>query len=191
MAKSSRSRSSLKSSVRKPDLNDFTNMATSKAVNNMKQYLAFFTVVIVVLSLFSIIINFLALLWIQKLDNIPDCTCSEDWKRKYIKYFLYAYFIILTISIFMNVYLLISNETMESLKSSYMYHIYNAITFIFGIFGVFNLFVSIYYINDLKNTHCECSEDIRREIYYYYNIIRLCLMILFIILTLIAMLALR
>ena len=158
--------------------------------NDMKQYFTFFTIVLVVLYAVSIIISYLALLWVQKLEEI-SCKCSENWKRDYIKYFLYAYFIMLVLSIFLNIYLLISHQTAESIKNSFLYNIYSFITFIFGFFGFVNVFVSIYYINDLKNTHCECSENIKREVYYYYNIIRLCMMILFIVLSLITILALR
>ena len=40
-----------------------------------------------------------------------------------------------------------------------------------SILGFSNLIISILYISDLKNTNCSCSEDIRREVYYYYNLI--------------------
>jgi hypothetical protein len=158
--------------------------------NTIKKNYLFFTITTVILNIIAIIINFLALLWIQKLEEI-SCKCSENWRRDYIKYFLYAYFIMLVVGIFVNIYLLMSHETTEAMHDSFVYNIYAVVVFIFGFFGFMNIFVSIFYIKDLKDMNCQCSEDTKREVYYYYNIIKIALMVLFIILSLIAILAIR
>jgi hypothetical protein len=37
--------------------------------------------------------------------------------------------------------------------------------------GFLNIIISIIFINKLKEINCECSEDIRREVYFIYNIV--------------------
>ena len=35
----------------------------------------------------------------------------------------------------------------------------------------FYLIISIIFINKLKEINCECSEDVKREVYFIYNIV--------------------
>jgi hypothetical protein len=42
---------------------------------------------------------------------------------------------------------------------------------IVGLFGFANMIIAIVFISKLKELNCECSEDIKREIYFIYNIV--------------------
>ena len=42
---------------------------------------------------------------------------------------------------------------------------------IVSLFGFANIFIVIIFINRLKEINCECSEDIKREVYWVYNIV--------------------
>jgi hypothetical protein len=42
---------------------------------------------------------------------------------------------------------------------------------IVGFFGFANMIIAIVFISKLKELNCECSEDIKREIYFIYNIV--------------------
>ena len=48
---------------------------------------------------------------------------------------------------------------------------YKSFAGIVSIFTVANIFIVIIFINRLKEINCECSEDIKREVYWVYNIV--------------------
>lgn len=112
----------------------------------------------VILTLFILGISVMALSWINKLEETM-CKCSEDYKRDYIKYYLYVYilFLLLTIAI---AYVKLGKTAKQIMK-------FVNVVMIIGL--ILNTIFAIMYINDLRN--CKCSEDIRRDIYYYLNII--------------------
>lgn len=119
-----------------------------------------------IIDIIIIIINVFALMWIHHLEEIA-CVCSENWKRDYIKYFLYAFFVMLILRILVFLF------TGQSILRQNM--LLTSIMFLYYAFSIVNIFVSIIYISELKNTNCTCSEDVRREVYFYYNIVRLAL----------------
>jgi hypothetical protein len=57
---------------------------------------------------------------------------------------------------------------------------------IVGLFGFANMIIAIIFINKLKEINCECSEDVKREIYFIYNIVLASFMAVIILLGLIA-----
>ena len=138
----------------------------------------------IILGLIGISINISAILWIYKLENI-DCKCSNNWMRIYIKYYLHVILPIMVISLFIHVYLYVNNMVYTDIKSNLL-SLYLFIIGGFNIFGFLNIIISIIFINKLKEINCDCSEDIKREVYYIYNIIMaslICLTILMILMT--------
>ena len=138
----------------------------------------------IILGLIGISINISAILWIYKLENI-DCKCSNNWMRIYIKYYLHVIIPIMVISLFIHVYLYVNNMVYTDIKSNLL-SLYLFIIGGFNIFGFLNIIISIIFINKLKEINCDCSEDIKREVYYIYNIIiasLICLTILMILMT--------
>jgi hypothetical protein len=119
-----------------------------------------------IIDVIVIIINVFALMWIYHLEEIA-CKCSENWKRDYIKYFLYVFFAMV---IFRMIAILFTGRSL--LRQNMLL---TSIMFLYYGFSIANMFIAIIYINELKSINCECSEDIRREVYFYYNIVRLAL----------------
>ena len=64
--------------------------------------------------------------------------------------------------------------------------IYRGFVGIVSLFGFVNIFIAIIFINKLKEINCECSEDIKREVYWIYNIILASIILLVIIFMLIS-----
>jgi hypothetical protein len=133
--------------------------------SQMKSY----GLIFIVLGLIAITINISAILWIYKLENI-DCKCSNNWMRIYIKYYLLVIIPIMVITLFSNVYLYTTNIGVYIIRNN-LVSLYLFCVVFLNIFGFLNIIISIIFINKLKEINCECSEDIKREVYYIYNII--------------------
>jgi hypothetical protein len=126
--------------------------------------------------------------WIKNLEDI-SCECSENWMRDYIKYFLISYFVVNIINFLLSIYInTIKNKEglFMSLIKYPLYIMWNVIIMVYLLFAFINIFVVISYIQKLKDVNCECSEDLKREIYWYYNIIIASIIALVILLSLIA-----
>ena len=127
-------------------------------------------IVAIVAGIIGLIINVYALIWIMKLEAIPECKCSDNWMRLYIKYFLQIYIPVLIISMLLNVYLYSAGLVASDLTSG-IFVAYRAFVGFVGLFAFANMIIAILFISKLKEMNCECSEDIKREIYFIYNII--------------------
>lgn len=130
---------------------------------------AFIIGIIVTIAVF--LINIYAIMWIYKLEKI-ECACSDSWMRTYIKYYLHVLIPLQAISLLMNIYLYSTNNMKMLYQNSFL-NAYVNFTKIISLFGVVNIFVVIVFINKLKEINCYCSEDIKREVYWIYNIIQL------------------
>lgn len=127
----------------------------------------------------AIAFSIMALTWIDKLEKTA-CQCSVDFKRDYIKYYLYCYVALYTIMYIIVVYMMyFFNPYMNSISLGFI----NIIQMILPFFALLNVVFSIMYIWKLKETDCKCSEDIRREIYYVLNWINVGFIALAIIIT--------
>jgi hypothetical protein len=122
-------------------------------------------------GLLGLIVNIYALVWIFKLEEIPECKCSESWMRTYIKYYLHASIPVMIISSLLYMYLYSNNFTPDDLANNSLFGAYRIFAGFVSLFGFANIVIAIVFINKLKEINCECSEDIKREIYYIYNII--------------------
>lgn len=142
----------------------------------------------IVIWIIALIINVYALIWIMKLEAIPECKCSDNWMRLYIKYFLHVYIPILIISIIIYIYLYSSGLAPTDLTSG-IFVAYRMFVGIVGLFGFANMIIAIVFISKLKELNCECSEDIRREVYWIYNIILACYIGIVILLAMIGLFA--
>ena len=136
-------------------------------------------------GIIALIINVYALVWIMKLEAIPECKCSDTWMRLYIKYYLHVYIPVLIISMLLNIYLYSTGLLATDLTSG-IFVAYRIFTGVVVFFGFLNMIIAIMFISKLKEMNCECSEDIKREIYFIYNIILASLMALTILLVLMA-----
>ena len=170
------SKNTSKKSVK--DYEDFmpaSNKITSKIIapsdkgpfNSIKKRIV---IAMIVGGIIGLIINVSALTWLHKLDEM-NCACSEHWMRSYIKYYLYVIIPIFCIGLLINIYLYIFDYNIVDLNNNDVFIFYKSFTNIVSSFGFANIFIVIIFINRLKEINCECSEDIKREIYWIYNII--------------------
>lgn len=121
-------------------------------------------------GIIGIIINVSALMWLQKLEKL-NCACSEHWMRNYIKYYLYIIIPIFFIELIINVYAYVADISVKDIQNNDLIIFYKSFAGIVSIFTVANIFIVIIFINRLKELNCECSEDIKREVYWVYNIV--------------------
>jgi len=145
-------------------------------------------VIIFILSfaifIFGLIVYSLTLQWIDKLEK-SKCKCSENFKRDFIKYFLYLYFAfiainftVLFIALTYGIYLGYTNSKPNRIivmLASVLHPIWKLLrTVIMPMLLTVNIIFSILYISGLKQLHskleCLCSKDVRADIYYYWNI---------------------
>ena len=136
-----------------------------------------FLILNVIIGIVILVINVYAILWIHKLDTI-NCACSESYMRTYIKYYLYVSIPFICIDILMSLYLLTSNTSILDLANNTLYNIYRNMRVVFSIFTIVNIVIVIIFINKLKEINCECSEDIVREVYWIYNIVLACYLLI-------------
>jgi hypothetical protein len=186
-AKSSKLKSSELNIIKSPLMEGLDKIENQNSLNN--KFMIFNIIMItIVLSIIILIINVNALLWINKLDTM-NCACSESYMRTYIKYYLYFNIVIISIDLLLNIYLYTGNILPIELVHNPLYGIYTAIKSVFFIFSVINIVIVIIFINKLKELNCECSEDIRREVYWIYNIILACYIGIVILLAMIGLFA--
>ena len=184
--------------IKSPLIEGLDNIEQEKSLNNanhikISSILSNIIIMAIFLGIIVLIINVTALMWINKLDTM-NCVCSESYMRTYIKYFLYFNIVIISIDILLNIYIYFNNISILEFDNNFLYKIYKAIRGIFFIFSLINVVIVIIFINKLKEINCECSEDIRREIYWVYNIVQACyisIVLLFAIIALITVLANR
>jgi hypothetical protein len=100
-----------------------------------------------------------AFAWIRTMEK-THCSCSQDWRREYMKYFFLAA---------IGLQFLIMAKGVESL------HNYRVPL---GIASITYLFVSLSYIMDLKTHSCQCSKSLERSILFWYSIIQVMSMII-------------
>jgi hypothetical protein len=124
----------------------------------------------IIISLIALIINVNAIIWVYKLEAIPECKCSDNWMRTYVKYYLLIVIPVIVIMLFINIYLY-SNGLGPNEISSSLYTMFRMFYGLVNFLGFINIIITIIFINRLKEMNCECSEDVRREIYFIYNII--------------------
>jgi hypothetical protein len=158
-------------------MNNMNAMNNEQKINNVASPGG--TVFMIIALIIGLTINISALMWINKLEEI-NCACSEHWMRTYIKYYLYVLIPLSIINAILTIYRFNSPTYNET-----FYNYYRIFTFIFGFFGFMNIFIAVIFINKLKEINCVCSEDIKREVYWIYNIILLAIISINLLLALI------
>ena len=123
-----------------------------------------------VLGLIALIINVNAILWVYKLEAIPECKCSDNWMRTYVKYYLLVVIPFMIIMLLINAYLYSVGLGPNDITSG-LYTMFRMFYGLVNFLGFINIIITIIFINRLKEMNCECSEDVRREIYFIYNIV--------------------
>ena len=185
-----------KSSGREKMSNKTNNKVSSAkfekfSISNRTASSTFSEVISIILLIIILLININASIWIAKLEKI-NCACSDNFMRNYIKYFLFVMIPIIIIQIFVAIYVYFNVSYVKSANiSATILMIIVFLKFVFGIFYIINICIAIIYINRLKELNCECSEDIRREVYWIYNIILAAILCIFILMLIVLVLIVR
>jgi hypothetical protein len=107
-----------------------------------------------------IVWNSYAIDWLIRLEK-DDCQCSADWRRTFMKYY---YFLVV-----INALLVVIGTR---LPKSY-------IKFMLGLTAFF-IGVALSYIYKLRDTGCDCSKSVQRNMIYIFSILQ-AIMILFLL----------
>lgn len=180
---------SRRSNVKKATLKDIQPVSSKLTAQVFKTDNSLFKSAVagsIIGGIIGLVINVNALLWLQKLDTI-DCACSEHWMREYIKTYVYVIVPVFCINLLINLYIYFINTNPYIFNNPIMV-LYRVFTFILGLFGIANIFIAVVFINKLKEINCECSEDIKREVYWIYNIVLItiiCLTLLFMLISIV------
>lgn len=183
MAKS-KSKSKSKSKITSPDKKIITEKM-SNISNNLDKIKKGGLLGAIVGNIFGIAIAIMAYTWLVNLEKI-NCACSESWMRKYIKYYLTAYLALFGIAVIVNIAIYMLDMNLTEIQANPLIIIFNTIISIFNIFAIPNIIISIIFITKLKEMNCECSEDIKREVYWVYNIVLASILALSVLMLLVA-----
>lgn len=97
--------------------------------------------------------------YLKHLEEI-GCECAMTFKRKYILYFNCVNLVLFILSL---------TEIMSVFKKNK--NLYSIFRTIYLVSLILNIVYTIQYVNELKRNNCDCSEDIRRDVMYYFSII--------------------
>ena len=134
-------------------------------------------VMLIVLIIPIVIIYSLTLQWIDKLEK-TNCRCSEGSQRDFIKYYLYAYLVLLGLTIVIAVIsVFVEFSSMKFFKAFRPF--VSLIRTLMAILSIANIIVSIIYISKLKeigeggllglDLHPDFSENSYVYLYYTYE----------------------
>lgn len=113
----------------------------------------------IVSTFISIVLFAYIITYLRKLETI-GCKCALDWKRNLILFF--AFYTIITLTI--DIVLLATNHPPLILFVNLLAPIHILLSIIFVI-------VTLKYTHQLKQSNCNCSEDIGRSILYIVALI--------------------
>jgi len=117
----------------------------------------------VMIKLILVVLFGVTYMYIDKMERI-GCECAMHPYRNFIKYFPIFAVVYLLLTI-VNPLVIMKNPTLAPV-------LYIAdILYTIGVF-VF-LFMAIKYVNYLVGEKCKCSEDVRREIVYYWSVVHM------------------
>ena len=116
------------------------------------------------MGLFGLIILGMTYAYIDKMEK-TGCSCSEHKYRNFIKMWSMISFVVVAIMMF-------APAGLVSQYSAQMGWVYLWFYKVFLVVHVVYLILSLVYIDYLVKEKCKCSEDMRRELMYYWFIIR-------------------
>jgi hypothetical protein len=111
-----------------------------------------------IVPLVNILFYGLALSWVLRLES-QDCDCSANWRRTYMKYFFVA--VILFQAALMTG---ISKDLVKMMGGP------------IGIASLVYLYVTITYVQKLKETGCSCSAGYQQTVLYWMAVVQAALL---------------
>jgi len=121
------------------------------------------TLAYTLMSILGIVLMVTTYMYIQKLERIA-CQCAEHPYRKFIKnYILFAIgFLVVTT--------FVPPAVADKLFGANFAVVYKLIQVLYGFATVIFFIYALLYVRYLVKEKCKCSEDVRREVLYYWSI---------------------
>ncbi len=133
-------------------------------------------------SVIGVVLMGLTYTYIDKLERI-NCACAEHPYKKFIKNYI----------IFAMCFLLVTAFLPPSLVVGFFGPVYGlvylAIKWVYVIATIVFFIYALRYVQYLTREKCKCSEDVRRDVLYWWSIIQLVIFAILILLPFIIMIA--
>jgi hypothetical protein len=134
------------------------------------------------LSIIGVVLMGLTYTYIDKLERI-NCACAEHPYKKFIKNYIIFAICFLLITAFLPPSMIVG-----AIGPIYGM-IYLAIKWIYVIATIVFFIYALRYVQYLTREKCKCSEDIRRDVLYWWSIIQLVIFSILVLLPFIVMMA--
>lgn len=119
-----------------------------------------------ILSMIGLVILAMFYFYLDKLEKI-GCACAEHKYRSFIKKFTVVAFVMSLLSVIATPFL--NPKSMGPMFGGVM--MFLAMLYVIALFVYFIL--TLVYIHYLKREKCRCSEEYRREIYYWFSVLEI------------------
>jgi UPF0716 family protein affecting phage T7 exclusion len=121
------------------------------------------TLAYTLMSILGIVLMVTTYMYIQKLERVA-CQCAEHPYRNFIKnYILFAIgFLVITT--------FVPPAVADKLFGANFAVVYKLIQVLYGFATVIFFIYALLYVRYLVKEKCKCSEDIRREVLYYWSV---------------------
>ena len=135
------------------------------------------TVAFMIGNLIGIALLAITWLYIDKLEKI-GCRCSQDRLRSFIKTYSMLAIAYLVITLFLPPTVVVGALGQVGGMA------YTAVNILFSLATLAFFVAVIIYVQKLMKEKCLCSEDVRREVIYFWSIIEIVILIAMLLLTL-------
>lgn len=121
------------------------------------------TLAYTLMSILGIVLMVTTYMYIQKLERVA-CQCAEHPYRNFIKnYILFAIgFLVITT--------FVPPAAADKLFGANFAVVYKLIQVLYGFATVIFFIYALLYVRYLVKEKCKCSEDVRREVLYYWSV---------------------
>lgn len=132
-------------------------------MNFVKNFSNIETLAYTLMSILGIVLMVVTYMYILKLERIA-CQCSEHPYRNFIKnYILFAIgFLVVT--------MFVPPAVADKVFGANFAVVYKVIQVLYGFATVIFFIYALQYVRFLVKEKCKCSEDVRREVLYYWSI---------------------
>lgn len=127
------------------------------------------------ISIIGVVLMGVTYTYIEKLERIK-CVCAEHPHRKFIKKYLIFALIFLAVTAFVPPSMIVG-----SFGPIYAF-IYMVINWVYVIATIVFFVYALRYVRYLTQEKCKCSEDIRREVLYWWAIVELVILSILVLL---------
>jgi hypothetical protein len=117
-------------------------------------------------SFIGIVLLFVTYLYVDKLEKI-GCACAAHPYQKFVKNFPIFAIVYLALTMFLPPSLAVQRFGMSAGGAIF------AINILFAVAAIVFFVLALQYVRYLKVAKCACSEDVRREVLYWWAILEL------------------